>query len=91
MTSYRIALIPGDGIGKEVVPEGCRVLEKVAAKFGLDFTFDEKDWSCDRYLRTGSMMPEDGLEQLAQSDAIYLGAVGWPTVKDHVSLRIHHL
>lgn len=86
MQTYNIALIPGDGIGKEVVPEGCRVLDKIASRFGLTFNYDEKDWSCERYAETGAMMPEDGLDQLAKSDAIYLGAVGWPTVKDHVSL-----
>jgi len=86
MDAYRIALVPGDGIGKEVVPEGCRVLEKVGARFDIAFRWEEKDWSCERYARTGSMMPEDGLDQLAGTDAIYLGAVGWPTVKDHVSL-----
>ena len=86
MTTYYIALIPGDGIGKEVVPEGCRVLDRIASRFGLTFIFDEKDWSCERYAQKGAMMPEDGLDQLASADAIYLGAVGWPTVKDHISL-----
>ena len=86
MSRYTIALVPGDGIGKEVVPEGCRVLEKVGSRFGIGFDWQDKDWSCERYARTGSMMPEDGLDQLAGTDAIYLGAVGWPSVKDHVSL-----
>ncbi len=86
MPSYRIAVIAGDGIGREVVPEGIRALEKVASRFGLDLAFDELDWSCDRYTRTGHFMPEDGLEGIAGHDAIFLGAVGWPTVPDHVSL-----
>jgi tartrate dehydrogenase/decarboxylase / D-malate dehydrogenase len=86
MASYRIAVIAGDGIGTEVVPEGLRVLEAAGARFGLDFRFDSFDWSCERYARTGRMMPEDGLEEIAGHDAIFLGAVGWPTVPDHVSL-----
>ena len=83
---YRIAVIPGDGIGKEVVPEGIRVLEAAGRRFGIDFTWTEFDWSCETYARTGRMMPEDGLEQLAAFDAIYLGAVGFPGVPDHISL-----
>ena len=85
-TTYRIALIPGDGIGQETVPEGVRVLEAAARRFGFALRFDEYDWSCARYQRTGAMMPEDGLDQLRGADAIYLGAVGWPGVPDHVSL-----
>lgn len=86
MQQHRIALIPGDGIGREVVPEGVRVLEAVGRRFGIDLAFTEFDWSCRRYERDGRMMPEDGLEELASFDAIYLGAVGWPSVPDHVSL-----
>ncbi|MEZ5857732.1 MAG: tartrate dehydrogenase [Geminicoccaceae bacterium] len=86
MAGSRIAVIAGDGIGKEVVPEGLRVLEKVAGRFDLAFDFDELDWSSDRYARTGRFMPEDGLDSIANHDAIFLGAVGWPTVPDHVSL-----
>lgn len=85
MKTYRIALIPGDGIGKEVIPAGVKVLEAAAAEFRLDF--DQFDWGCEYYLRTGRMMPEDGLEQLRPFDAIYLGAIGYPTVPDHISLR----
>jgi tartrate dehydrogenase/decarboxylase/D-malate dehydrogenase len=81
-----IALIPGDGIGTEVMPEGVRVLEAAGRKHGLSLRWREFDWSCERYLKTGSMMPEDGIEQLRAFDAIYLGAVGFPTVADHVSL-----
>jgi len=86
MSSYRIAVIPGDGIGREVVPEGIRVLEAAGRKFGIDFQWQEFDWSCETYRATGRMMPEDGLERLAAFDAIYLGAVGYPGVPDHVSL-----
>lgn len=86
MTSYRIAVIPGDGIGKEVVPEGIRVLEAVGGLFGIDFQWREFDWSCERYHETGSMMPEEGIAQLRGFDAIFLGAVGYPGVPDHVSL-----
>ncbi|MFT0859402.1 tartrate dehydrogenase [Ancylobacter sp. G4_0304] len=86
MKTYSIATIPGDGIGHEVMPEGMRVLEAAARRFGFGLEWDEKDWSCERYHRTGAMMPEDGLQQIAGHDAIYLGAVGYPGVPDHVSL-----
>lgn len=82
----RIAAIPGDGIGKEVMPEGMRVLEAAAGKHGVSFAWQEFDWSCQTYLDTGRMMPEDGIEQLRTFDAIYLGAAGFPGVPDHVSL-----
>ena len=85
MKTYRIALIPGDGIGKEVVPAAVKVLEAAAAGFKL--TFERFDWGCEDYLRTGRMMPEDGLEQLRPFDAILLGAIGHPSVPDHISLR----
>ena len=96
MRSYRIALLPGDGIGKEVIPAAVKVL--VAARNLArdlprdtkgDFTlaFQEFEWGCEYYLRTGRMMPEDGLEQLRPFDAIFLGAIGHPSVADHVSLR----
>jgi len=86
MSAYRIAVIPGDGIGKEVVPEGLRVLESVGTRFGISFSWDEKDWGCDRYLRTGRFLPEDGIESIRGHDAVFLGAVGYPGVPDHVSL-----
>jgi tartrate dehydrogenase/decarboxylase/D-malate dehydrogenase len=86
MTSYRIAVIPGDGIGKEVVPEGIRVLEAVGRRFDTRFNWDEFPWSCETYHQTGRMMPEDGMDRLRESDAIFLGAVGFPGVPDHVSL-----
>jgi tartrate dehydrogenase/decarboxylase/D-malate dehydrogenase len=107
MKTYRIALLPGDGIGKEVIPAGVQVLEAAAASArdvaranaGLKpgatagsaeafaLSFEQFDWGCEYYLRTGRMMPEDGLEQLRPFDAIYLGAIGHPTVPDHISLR----
>ncbi len=83
---YRIAVIPGDGIGKETVPEGLRVLDAAAARFGFELAFEHFDWSCETYRRSGAMMPPDGLDRLRPSDAILLGAVGWPGVADHVSL-----
>ncbi len=84
--AYKIAVIAGDGIGKEVVPEGIRVLDTVAGKFGLGFSFTHLDWSCEKFTRTGKMLPEDGIDQLRGFDAIFLGAVGYPGVPDHVSL-----
>jgi len=86
LNNYKIAVIPGDGIGKEVIPEGIRVLEVAGSKFDIQFQFDELDWGCERYAKTGSMMPEDGLEQIKNHDAVYLGAVGFPGVPDHISL-----
>ena len=86
MSTYRIAAIPGDGIGKEVVPEGIRVLEAVARKHGIAFTWEYFDWSCERYAATGAMMPSDGLDRIKNHDAIFFGAVGFPNVPDHVSL-----
>ena len=86
MNTLNIALIPGDGIGMEVMPEGVRALEAAGSKHGVEFKWQEFDWSCERYLETGAMMPEDGIDQLRAFDAIYLGAVGFPTVADHVSL-----
>src|SRR6266436_2040197 len=86
MKSYKIAVIEGDGIGREVVPEGIRVLEAAARRFGLSLSWTNFDWSCETYLSTGRMMPENALEQLRPFDAIYLGAVGYPGVPDHVSL-----
>ncbi len=85
MKSYRIALVPGDGIGKEVVPAAVKVLEAAAKDFTL--LFEQFDWGCEAYLRTGRMMPDDGLERLRPFDAIFLGAIGHPSVPDHISLR----
>jgi tartrate dehydrogenase/decarboxylase/D-malate dehydrogenase len=87
MATHRIAVMPGDGIGKEVMPEGLRAVEAAARKFGVDLAFTSFDWSCDYYARHGRMMPDDWQAQLAPFEAIYYGAVGWPaTVPDHVSL-----
>lgn len=85
---YKIASIPGDGIGKEVMPEGRRVLEKAADRFGFQLEFTNIEWaSCEYYQRHGDMMPADWKAQLAKQDAILFGAVGWPAiVPDHVSL-----
>jgi tartrate dehydrogenase/decarboxylase/D-malate dehydrogenase len=86
--TYKIAVIPGDGIGKEVMPEGLRCLDAVARQEDIDFEFIHIDWaSCDWYQKTGQMMPSDWFDQVAGLDAIYFGAVGWPkTVPDHISL-----
>jgi tartrate dehydrogenase len=87
MKTHRVAVIPGDGIGKEVVPEGLRALEAAAARHGIALEFVHFDWDCDRYVRTGRMMPEDWFETLSPFEAIFYGAVGWPAkVPDHVSL-----
>ena len=84
---YRIAVIPGDGIGKEVVPEGLRALETAGRRFGIAFDWDELPWSCDYYAKHGRMMPEDWFERIRHHDAMFFGAVGWPaSVPDHVSL-----
>jgi tartrate dehydrogenase/decarboxylase / D-malate dehydrogenase len=87
MKELRVALVPGDGIGKETVAAGRKVLD-VAAEVhgGIRFRYEEYDWSCEHYARHGRMMPENGIELLRQNDAIYLGAVGYPGVPDHVSL-----
>ncbi len=84
--NIKIALIPGDGIGKEVIPEGIRVLETATKKHSINIKWTEFDWSCETFLKKGYMMPEDGIEQLRSFDAIYLGAVGFPNVPDHISL-----
>ncbi|WP_370331599.1 tartrate dehydrogenase [Mycolicibacterium hippocampi] len=86
MSPQEIAVIPGDGIGGEVTTSARAVLDAVAAKHEIDLRYTEFDWSCERYVEVGSMMPDDGLETLSRFDAILLGAVGWPGVADHVSL-----
>ena len=85
---YRLAVIPGDGIGKETTPEGVRVLEAAAKKFGFDLQLDHFDFSSyDYYAKHGRMLPEDWKEQIGSHDAIFFGAVGWPEkIPDHVSL-----
>lgn len=88
MKHYRIAVIPGDGIGVDVMREGIRVLDRVAQLHGgIRFDYTHFGWSCEHYARTGEMMDFDGLDQLRDKDAILLGAVGFPGVPDHVSLR----
>ena len=86
--TFRIAAIAGDGIGLEVMPEGIKVVQKAAAKYGIELEFQNFEWaSCDYYLACGKMMPDDWFEQLKGFDAIYFGAVGWPDkVPDHISL-----
>ncbi len=81
-------MIPGDGIGKEVMPEGLKVLDAASKRFGFELQYEHIEWaSCDWYAKTGQMMPDDWKQRLAGMDAIYFGAVGWPaTVPDHVSL-----
>jgi tartrate dehydrogenase/decarboxylase / D-malate dehydrogenase len=83
---HRIAVLPGDGIGKETVPEALKVLEAASRRFGFGLSYTHYDWSCETYKETGRMMPPDGLDRLRESDSILLGAVGWPGVPDHVSL-----
>jgi len=87
MSSYKIAVIAGDGIGKEVMPEGVRVLDAVGRKFGISFSFDEFDWGCDNYATHGWWMPPDWRDQIGGHDCIFFGATGWPAiVPDHKSL-----
>ena len=86
MGSHRVAVLAGDGIGTEVVPAAISVLETVAAIHGFSFAWHELPWSCAYYAETGRMMPEDGLATLSGSDAIFLGAIGDPSLPDHLSL-----
>lgn len=87
MRRFKIAVIPGDGIGPEVLNEGMKVLDKVAELDGsLKFEFETFSWGCEYYLKHGKMMDDNGMERLKEFDAIYLGAVGYPGVPDHISL-----
>src|SRR6202030_1012161 len=88
MQTHRIAVIPGDGIGSEVIPEGIRVLDAAGSMFGIDLRYDGFDFaSCDYYSRHGQMMPDDWKDRIGGHDAIFFGAVGWPEkVPDHISL-----
>jgi len=86
MKDYKLAVIAGDGIGKEVVPAALRVMEAAGAKHGFKLAIEDLPWSCETCLATGEMMPADGIEQLRPHDAIFLGAVGFPGVPDHISL-----
>src|SRR3954464_15121167 len=86
MKNHRIAVIPGDGIGREVVPEGILALEAIGTRHGIAFTWEEFPWSCDWYAAHGRMCPEDAPQTLSAYDAIYFGAVGNPAiVADHIS------
>ena len=84
--NYKIAVIAGDGIGKEVTPVAIDVLDRAARLFGFEFSWDEFPWSCGYYAKHGKMMPDDGLDAIRNHDAIFLGAVGYPGVPDHISL-----
>jgi tartrate dehydrogenase/decarboxylase/D-malate dehydrogenase len=86
MRRHRIAAIPADGIGPEVIDSGLEVLEALAGRGGFELVIDRYDWGSDLYRRTGRMMPEDGLQQLKSADAIYFGAVGAPDIPDHITL-----
>src|ERR1043165_9195477 len=85
MTSFRIAVIAGDGIGREVIPAGIAAIE-AATKSGASLTFDHLPWGCDYYVANGRMMDADGFDRLAKYDAIYLGAIGDPRVPDHIAV-----
>lgn len=89
MKSYQIALIPGDGVGVEITEEAVRVLDAAADIYGFEVATESFDWSCDRYLATGSMMPDDALETLSAFDSIFLGCIGDANkVEDHISLEM---
>ncbi len=85
-TTYRVAVLAGDGIGREVMPPALALLDRAAAIEGAGFAWEHFDWGCDRWLDTGAMMPDDALDTLAEHDAVFLGAVGAPGVPDHLSL-----
>ena len=87
MTKYDIAVIRGDGIGVDVVDEAVKVLDAVAGRHGIQFNFVDYDWSSQYYFDRGVMMPSDGVEQIAETDAIFLGAVGHPELQDHITLN----
>lgn len=86
MSTLTIAAIPGDGIGNEVLPAATRVIDRAMEQSGASVTWQWVDWGCDHYVEHGSMMPADGIDRLAQTDAVFLGAVGRPDVPDHLSL-----
>jgi len=86
MRRYRIAAIPADGIGPEVIDAGLEVLDALAGRAGFALDVDRYDWGSERYRRTGALMPQDGLAQLRTADAIYFGAVGAPDIPDHITL-----
>lgn len=86
MNTYKISVIPGDGIGHEVTPVSLQVLDTIGAQCGFSFDYTQYDYSCEYYKENGTMMPDDAIERLSDSDAIFLGAVGYPGVPDHISL-----
>ena len=87
MKNYKIAVIPGDGIGVEVVKSSIEVLKSLEKNKGYKLDFHEFDWSSEYYFKNGIMMPQDGIEQLKSFDAIFLGAVGHPEIQDHITLN----
>ena len=87
MSEFSIAVIPGDGIGKEVTPAGMQLVDKLAARYGASFKWTEFDWGTGHYFMRGSMMPEDAIEQLRGFDAILLGAIGHPDIQDNITLN----
>ena len=87
MPEFKIATIPGDGVGREVMPESIRVLDALAPRHGASFRYTEFDWSTEHYFQHGCMMPPGGIEQLRNFDALLLGAVGHPDVPDNITLN----
>ncbi|HVW83741.1 MAG TPA: tartrate dehydrogenase [Bryobacteraceae bacterium] len=87
MQTHRIAVIAGDGVGQEIIPEAKRLLSRLEQKYGFRLEYSDYDWGSEYYLRNGRMAPEDFLDQLKASDAVLLGAVGHPKVPDHVTLN----
>src|SRR5216683_3027153 len=87
MKDFSIAVIAGDGVGQEVVPEALRVLDRVAPRAGAAFQYIHFDWGADYYLHHGRMMPADALDSLRKTEAILLGAVGHPDIPDHITLN----
>ncbi len=87
MALHKIAVVPGDGVGNEVIPATLRVLDHVSRKFGFELALTHYDWGADYYFRNGRMMPADAIDQLRPASAILLGAVGHPEIADHVTLN----
>src|SRR4051812_45756535 len=87
MPTSKIAVIPGDGVGREVIPAAIRVVDHAGRKFGFQFEYTEYDWGADYYVRNGRMMPADALDRLRPAAAILLGAVGHPDIPDHITLN----
>src|SRR5215470_6325327 len=87
MRTFTIAVIAGDGVGTEVVPQAKRVLDQAGGRHGISFAYQDFDWGADHYFRWGRMMPEGAIDLLQPCDAILLGAVGHPKIPDHVTLN----